>query len=335
MDKFIGNSFKNKKDFINYLVKFVILLALSIGLVFLLLNYNNPVSIDSPSYGKIVERRLDSIIAMAIASVCQVLSTITFQTISNNRIITPSLLGFESVYEAIHTFLIFIFGITSFLAFTSYGAFLIQIALMVGLCLLLYGFMLRGRRANIHYMLLVGIIIGTGLRSLSLFMRKLLSPAEFDILQARLFASVNNADSSYFKLAIPIVFIASLVLFLNSKYLNVLSLGKDVSINLGLNYNKLSILALVIVSILMAVSTALVGPMTFFGFLAASLSYEICKSYDHKFIFAMGILIGFSILTFAYFIMNHVFPAQGVVNIIIEFFGGILFLLMLLRKESV
>ena len=134
---------------------------------------------------------------------------------------------------------------------------------------------------------------------------------------------------------LPIVFIASLVLFLNSKYLNVLSLGKDVSINLGLNYNKLSILALVIVSILMAVSTALVGPMTFFGFLAASLSYEICKSYDHKFIFAMGILIGFSILTFAYFIMNHVFPAQGVVNIIIEFFGGILFLLMLLRKESV
>lgn len=335
MDKLIGNSFKNREDFINYLLKFVILLLLSIGLIYLLLNYNNPVSINSPSYGRIVKRRLDAVIAMAIAAVCQVLSTITFQTISNNRIITPSLLGFESVYEAIHTFLIFVFGIKSFLAFTSIRAFLIQIVLMVVLCLLLYGFMLRGKRANFHYMLLVGIVIGTGLRSLSLFIRKLLSPAEFDILQARLFASVNNSDSSYFKLAFPIVFIVSLILFFNSKYLNVLSLGKDVSINLGLDYNKLSILSLVIVSILMAISTALVGPMTFFGFLAASLTYEICKSYDHKFIFAMGILLAFSILTFAYFIMNHVFPAQGVVNIIIEFFGGILFLIMLLRKESV
>lgn len=335
MDKFIGNSFKNREDFRNYLLKFVILLLLSIGLIYLLLNYNNPVFINSPSYGRIVKRRLDAVIAMAIAAVCQVLSTITFQTISNNRIITPSLLGFESVYEAIHTFLIFVFGIKSFLAFTSIRAFLIQIVLMVVLCLLLYGFMLRGKRANFHYMLLVGIVIGTGLRSLSLFIRKLLSPAEFDILQARLFASVNNSDSSYFKLAFPIVFIVSLILFFNSKYLNVLSLGKDVSINLGLDYNKLSILSLVIVSILMAISTALVGPMTFFGFLAASLTYEICKSYDHKFIFAMGILLAFSILTFAYFIMNHVFPAQGVVNIIIEFFGGILFLIMLLRKESV
>lgn len=335
MDKFIENSFKNREDFINYLLKFVILLLLSIGLVYLLLNYNNPVSINSPSYGRIVKRRLDAVIAMAIAAVCQVLSTITFQTISNNRIITPSLLGFESVYEAIHTFLIFVFGIKSFLDFTSIRAFLIQIVLMVVLCLLLYGFMLSGKRANFHYMLLVGIVIGTGLRSLSLFIRKLLSPAEFDILQARLFASVNNSDSSYFKLALPIVFIVSLILFFNSKYLNVLSLGKDVSINLGLDYNKLSILSLVIVSILMAISTALVGPMTFFGFLAASLTYEICKSYDHKFIFAMGILLAFSILTFAYFIMNHVFPAQGVVNIIIEFFGGILFLIMLLRKESV
>lgn len=335
MDKLMGNSFKNREDFINYLLKFVILLLLSIGLIYLLLNYNNPVSINSPSYGRIVKRRLDAVITMAIAAVCQVLSTITFQTISNNRIITPSLLGFESVYEAIHTFLIFVFGIKSFLAFTSIRAFLIQIVLMVVLCLLLYGFMLRGKRANFHYMLLVGIVIGTGLRSLSLFIRKLLSPAEFDILQARLFASVNNSDSSYFKLAFPIVFIVSLILFFNSKYLNVLSLGKDVSINLGLDYNKLSILSLVIVSILMAISTALVGPMTFFGFLAASLTYEICKSYDHKFIFAMGILLAFSILTFAYFIMNHVFPAQGVVNIIIEFFGGILFLIMLLRKESV
>lgn len=335
MDKFIGNSFKNREDFRNYLLKFVILLLLSVGLIYLLLNYNNPVSINSPSYGRIVKRRLDAVITMAIAAVCQVLSTITFQTISNNRIITPSLLGFESVYEAIHTFLIFVFGIKSFLAFTSIRAFLIQIVLMVVLCFLLYGFMLRGKRANFHYMLLVGIVIGTGLRSLSLFIRKLLSPAEFDILQARLFASVNNSDSSYFKLAFPIVFIVSLILFFNSKYLNVLSLGKDVSINLGLDYNKLSILSLVIVSILMAISTALVGPMTFFGFLAASLTYEICKSYDHKFIFAMGILLAFSVLTFAYFIMNHVFPAQGVVNIIIEFFGGILFLIMLLRKELV
>src|SRR5690625_2579010 len=147
-----GFSFKNKKDYKNYLIKFMLLLVISIGLVILLLNYNNPVSISSPTYGKIVQRRLNSVIAMLIASVCQFLSTVSFQTITNNRIITPSLLGFEAVYQTIHTSLMFFFGIKSFLSFTSPGFFLLQILIMISLCLTLYGFMLRGKRANIHYM---------------------------------------------------------------------------------------------------------------------------------------------------------------------------------------
>lgn len=334
MDKIYNNSFKDRKDFINYMLIFIFLLLLSTGLVLLLLNYNNPVPIDSSSYKLIVKRRLNAIIAMAIASVCQSLSTISFQSITNNRIITPSLLGFEAVYSTIHTALMFFFGISTFLAFRSTSSFIFQILIMVCLCLLLYGFMLTGKYANIHFMLLIGIVIGTGLRSLSAFMRRILSPSEFDILQAKLFASVNNSDYRYFKIAIPLVILTSLILFLNSNKLNVLSLGKEVSINLGLDYKKLSIFILALVAILMSISTALVGPMTFFGFLSASLTYEICKSYDHKYLFTLTILVAFSILALSYFLMYHVFSAQGVVTIIIELFGGLLFLAVLLRKES-
>ena len=183
-------------------------------------------------------------------------------------------------------------------------------------------------------MLLVGVIIGTGLRSVSSFMRRLLAPSEFDILQARLFGSVNNADAGYFHIAIPIVIIAALLILSNSKRINVLSLGKDVSTSLGIKEQINVIYILILVSVLMSISTALVGPLTFYGFLVATLSYEAAPTYDHRYIFPMALAIGFLIITGAYFFMYHIFNAQGVVSVIIEMFGGITFLIVILRKGT-
>ena len=89
---------------------------------------------------------------------------------------------------------------------------------------------------------------------------------------------------------------------------------------------------LVVVSVLMATSTALVGPMTFLGFLVATLTYQLCGTYDHRYILPMAVSLGLLVLTGAYFLMYHVFDAQGVVSIIIELVGGCAFLVVILRK---
>ncbi len=172
---------------------------------------------------------------------------------------------------------------------------------MVIMCLILYGWLLSGKFGDLQLMLLVGVILGTGLRSLSSFMRRLLAPSEFDILQARLFGSVNNADAAYFPVAIPIVIVVACLLLASSNRLNVLALGKNMSTSLGMNHRMGVIVNLVLVSILMAVSTALVGPLTFYGFLVATLSYQMVPTYDHKYLFPMALAIGFLILTGSYF----------------------------------
>lgn len=132
-------------------------------------------------------------------------------------------------------------------------------------------------------------------------MRRLLAPSEFDILQARLFGSVNNADSEYFPIVIPLVIIVALLLLANSKNLNVLSLGKDVSTSFGVKHQSSIIYTLILVSVLMSISTALIGPLTFYGFLVATLSYQAAPTYDHRYIFPMALAIGFLIITGAYF----------------------------------
>ncbi len=329
-----ARAFPSKKEEKRYWILLISLITLGVLASYGLLVYNNPVPIDSPSFVPVVRRRLLALLAMIIAAVCQSLSTVAFQSITSNKVITPSLLGFEALYSTINTATMFFFGASTFISFTGVGSFLFQVLAMVLMSLILYGWLLSGKYGDLQLMLLVGVIIGTGLRSLSSFMRRLLAPSEFDILQAKLFGSVNNADAAFFPIAIPIVILAAIILLAYSKKLNVLSLGNGISTTLGVKHQFGVIFTLILVSVLMSISTALVGSLTFFGFLVATLTYQAASTYDHRYIFPMSLAIGFLIITAAYFFMYHVFNAQGVVSIIIEMFGGITFLIVLLRKGT-
>lgn len=329
-----AKAFRHPRDMRRYWILFGVSLFLGLGLGLVLILYQNPVPVTSPSFRPVLERRLVALTAMGIAAICQSLATISFQTVTQNRLITPSLLGFEALYATIQTATMFFFGTAALLAFTGPQAFLLQVALMVGMCLLLYGWLLTGHRGNLQLMLLIGIVLGMGLRSLSSFMRRLLAPSEFDILQARLFGSVNHADPSYFPIAIPLVLLAAGFLLAASNRLNILALGADTSISLGLSHQKGVRWILVLVAVLMAVSTALIGPMTFFGFLVATLTYQLAPTYDHKYLFPLGASLGFVVLALAYVIVNHIFHAQGVVTVVIELFGGLAFLILLLKKGA-
>jgi len=330
-----ARAFRSKKEEKRYWILLVALIICGLFASYGLLVYKNPVPIDSPSFIPVVRRRMVALTAMIISAVCQSLATVTFQSSTNNRIITPSLLGFEALYSTIHTATMFFFGATVFIRFSGgIESFLFSVVVMVLMCLMLYGWLLSGKYGNLQLMLLIGVIIGTGLRSVSSFMRRLLAPSEFDVLQARLFGSVSNANAEYFPIAIPIVALAAVLIFAYSKKLNVLSLGKSTSTSLGVNHQFGVIYALILVSILMSISTALVGPLTFYGFLVATLTYQAAPTYDHRYVFPMALAIGFLIITGSYFFMYHVFRAQGVVSIIIEMFGGIVFLIVLLRKGT-
>ena len=194
-EKRSARAFRCKREEKRYWILLTALIVLGLFASYGLLVYNNPVPIDSPSFIPVVRRRMIALIAMIIAATCQSLSTVAFQSITNNRVITPSLLGFEALYSTIHTSTMFFFGASTFIGFTGTGSFIFQVTAMVVMCLILYGWLLSGKYGDLQLMLLVGVIIGTGLKSLSSFMRRLLAPSEFDILQARLFGSVNKINS--------------------------------------------------------------------------------------------------------------------------------------------
>lgn len=297
-----------------------------------MLTWDNPMPAGTAGFWRIVQLRSKNVLVIALVTFCHAICTVSFQTVTNNRILTPSIMGFESLYVAVQTAGVFFLGAAGVVFVSGVPQFLIQIALMVCLAVALYGWLLTGQRANLHAMLLIGIVIGGGLGAVATFMQRLLTPSEFDILTARLFGSVANADASYLPVAVPLVVVAGTLLWRRSRQLNVLALGRDTATNLGLNHRRELLQVLVLVAILIATSTALVGPMTFLGFLVATLSYQLAGTHDHRFIFPMATLAGFVLMAGAYFVMTTLFYAQGVVSILIELVGGLTFLLVILKR---
>ncbi|WP_435201005.1 iron chelate uptake ABC transporter family permease subunit [Janibacter sp. GS2] len=315
-----------------YRITVSVLLVLALGFAVGHVAWDNPMPFGTPEFWIIARLRATTVLVMLIVAACQALATVSFQTVTSNRIITPSIMGFEALFVAVQTAAVYFFGVAGLTMLTGLPQFVLQVAVMVGLSLALYGWLLSGRYGNVQIMLLIGIVIGGGLASISSFMRRMLTPSEFDVLTARMFGSMSSADPAYFPVAIPLCLLAGALLLWRSRRLDVVALGRDASINLGLNHRREMMQTLFLVSILMAVSTALVGPMTFLGFLVATLAYQFAETHDHRRVFPVAVLIGFVVLSGAYFTMKNVFYAQGVVSIIIELVGGSVFLVVILRK---
>lgn len=314
-----------------YWLRMTLLVAAAVGVGILSLSFNNPMALGSEGYWTIARLRVETLAVVAIVTFAQAIATISFQTVTHNRILTPGIMGFESLYRLVQTAAVFFLGAAGITLVTGLWQFLLQILVMVAFAGLLYGW-LFGRRGNLQVTLLIGIVIGGALGAAATFLQRLLTPSEFDLLTARLIGSLAQARSEYILPAAIIVLLAGGVLWWRSRQLNVLALGPEVATNLGINHRGQTLLVLLLCAALMAASTALIGPMTFLGFLIAMLTYQLADTYDHRYLFPMAWLIGFVMMSGAHFLLRNVFYAQGSVGIIIELIGGGFFLFYLLRK---
>ncbi|WP_203362858.1 iron chelate uptake ABC transporter family permease subunit [Bacillus sp. REN10] len=274
------------------------------------------------------------IFAIVLTGASIAFATLIFQTITNNRILTPSILGLDSLYMLIQTVLIFMLGSTNLTIINKQVNFLISVVLMMIFSGILYKILFKKEGANIYFLLLIGLIFGTFFQSFSTFMQVLIDPNEFMMIQGKMFASFNNVQTDVLSLAVLLIVLVSMYFVRFMKYLDVLSLGKEHAINLGVDYDYIVKRLLVVVAILISVSTALIGPITFLGLLVVNLAYELFKTYKHSYLLAGSILISIIALVGGQFIVEHIFTFSTTLSVIINFIGGVYFIYLLLKENK-
>lgn len=279
--------------------------------------------------------RLRTVAAIVVAGVAVGVSTLVFHTIVNNRVVTPQALGLDKLYELSKTAIIYFFGASTLLSLNFVTDYLISLLLMVTFALLLYRFIFQKvAQQNIYFLLLVGLICSTLFDNMTTFFQVLLDPDEFQVAAYAGFASFNVVKLETVALSLltilPILFYS----FRHYHILNVMALGRDHSLNLGLNYDKTSRLLLILVVLALASATALAGPMMFLGLLVLNITLELFKTHHHHILLLGIVLVSVLCLMLGQFIVLHVLNFKTTLSVIINFVGGIYFFWILLKENK-
>ncbi|MED3622626.1 iron chelate uptake ABC transporter family permease subunit [Neobacillus thermocopriae] len=311
------------------LLKIIILVLIAAGCCALYLFHDL-----NGSFDYALPRRVVKVVAMVITGFTIAYATVVFQTITHNRILTPSIMGLDALYLLLQTIIIFFLGSDHIIVTNKQLNFLISLVAMIVFALLLYRFLFKKGRQQIYFLLLVGIIVGTFFSSISTFFQVLIDPNEFQIVQDRMFASFNNINPDLVWLSLVIVGGAIIYAWRYITYLDVLSLGREVAINLGVPYDSIVRQMLIIVAIFISISTALVGPITFFGLIVANLSYQFFKTYKHKTLITGAIVLSIIALVGGQWVVERIFTFSTTLSVIINFVGGVYFIYLLLKERK-
>lgn len=294
------------------------------------------VNTDNPRlFSYAMEIRTPKLMVMFITALTIGGASIVFQSIIQNTIVTPCLLGMNSLYTLIHTAVVFFLGSASAAAVNARLSFTVDVTLMGILATVIYSWIFKKTRHNVLYVLLVGTVLTSFFGSLQTTLARIMDPNEYDSLLASLIASFSNINSEVIVFSVILLSAVVFVLRKDLALLDVLTLGKDQAINLGVDYDRCVRRLLLGVALCIAIVTAMVGPISFLGLIIANLSRQLLKTYRHSQLILGSALFGMVVLIGGQLMVERIFSYGVPVSVFITTGGGIYFLYLLLTRKKV
>ena len=274
--------------------------------------------------------RYPKLIAMVITAFTIGGASIVFQSVINNTIVTPCLLGMNSLYTLIHTAVVFFLGSGSMLVINSNMSFALDLVIMGFVATFIYSYLFKATNHNVLYVLLIGTVLTSFFSSIQ---TRIMDPNEYDTLLTSLVASFSNVNSEI--IIFSLIIIAAIIVIFRKELamLDVLTLGKEQAVNLGVDYDRCIRRLLLAVTLCISVATAMVGPISFLGLIIANLSRQMLKTYRHTQLILGSALFGMIGLIFGQLIVERIFVYAIPVSVFITVGGGIYFLYLLLAGK--
>ena len=279
--------------------------------------------------------RTPKLIVMLIAAFAIGGASIVFQSIINNTIVTPCLLGMNSLYSLIHTAVVFAAGTGSVLARNANVSFAVDLIIMGVVATVIYSYLFRKTKHNVLYVLLIGTVLTSFFSSIQTTLTRIMDPNEYDNLLSTLVASFSNVNSEIILVSLIVLAAIMFVLRKDLALLDVLTLGKEQATNLGVDYDRSIRRLLLGVTLCIAVATAMVGPISFLGLIIANLSRQLLRTYRHSQLILGSVFFGMIVLVAGQLIVEHIYSYAIPISVFITVGGGLYFLYLLLTRKKV
>lgn len=303
------------------------LLLPALALAFLLLG-------SGLDFSYVIPKRLVRLGAIVVAGVCIALSSVIFQTLAGNRVLTPAIMGYEGIYLLFQALLVLWLGTASVALLGAQGNALLSIALMLGYSWLLQRWLLREGHGDVYRLLLLGLVLTMVLGTFTQFIQLKTSPGEFSILQSLGYTSFNRAQPTQVLYSGLLVAAVALLMARGTRVLDVLALGRDQAIALGLDHGRCLRLQMALIAVLVAVSTSLVGPTAFMGVFVANIAYALARSARHQVTLPLACAVAIGMFLLAQLLVEHLFNYRTSVSILVNLVCGAYFLALMVRTRG-
>ncbi len=300
--------------------------VVALAMVFLFVN-------SGLDFDYVIPKRLARLAAMVIGGVCVAWSAIAFQTITGNRILTPAIMGYEAVYLLLQALLILAMGTQSLVLLGTNGNVALSILLMLGYSWAIHRLLFRDGRNNVYFLLLLGLVLTMVIGTLTQFVQLRISPGEFSVLLGFSQASFDKAEPTQLLVAAVLVAAVCLAGRRTLPTLDVLALGRDQAMSLGVDHQRALRLHLALIAALVAVSTSLLGPTAFMGIFVANTAYALAGTFRHRVTLPMGCAIAIGTFILAQLAVEHVFNHRTTVGILVNLVCGVWFLALMARAR--
>ena len=305
----------------------LLVISLALAVLYLVLGLN------AEFLSFLLERRILKLIAIFVVGYSISVSSVLFQTITNNRIITPSIIGFDSLYLMICSIVVLFFHqLLVPNVINIHIFFFITVGIMIVFSRALYRLLFIIKENTIYYVLLSGVVLSLLFRSVYTFFISIMDVAQYDALQRKLYASFDLIQYD-------LLFVSIILALLTTKYivpmlsdLDVYLIGKDNAKMLGVNIDKVQDDCIKIISVLVSIATVLVGPITFLGLFVVNIVYMIySNSNKHIHLILGSTFLSWIILILGSLLVERVFEFDTNLTVIINGIGGIFFIYLLLK----
>jgi iron complex transport system permease protein len=131
-----------------------------------------------------------------------------------------------------------------------------------------------------------------------------------------------------------IIVIVTILIFLYANRLTLAGLGEDVATTLGVNYNRLILLANALIAVTVGVVAAVIGNIPFLGLIVPNI-ISMTRGDDLRSNLPWVCVLGMGIITFCDIVARVVImPFELPVSLILGTIGAVVFILILLRQRT-
>ncbi|WP_339990135.1 iron chelate uptake ABC transporter family permease subunit [Aeromonas salmonicida] len=282
----------------------------------------------------VIPQRLMRLAAIGLAGICIAVSAVTFQTLAGNRLLTPDIMGYEAVYLLLQAILVLTLGSQSLILLDRQENVLLSLLFMLGYSWIVHRWLFREGQTNLYQLLLAGLVLTMVLGTFTQFIQLKTSPGEFSILQGFSYATFNRVQPGQLLFGTALITLVGIMTHRRLAVLDVLSLGRDQAISLGVDYRHTVRLQLALIAVLVAVSTSLVGPTAFMGVFVANITYALARTFRHRVTLPLGCAIAIAIFIVAQFLVEQLFNYRTTVSILINLVCGTYFLALMVKTKG-